>query len=269
MSEYLLETRKFSISMDNISILQSLSFTVRAGECIALIGSSGSGKSMMAKAILQLLPQTMTCRGEIIWKGKSFINYSEKEFRRLLGKELSLIFQNSGEALNPTMKIGCQIAEIFREHCPLISCGEVKQKISSLFEEVGLPGSIYEQYPHHLSGGMQQRVCIAMALALSPSLLIADEPTTALDPILQKQILHLLQALQKKRSMSILFITHDLRLITHFCTRALILDKGEIVESATVKDLITNPKHPVTKKLIQSIPKLPQDFPVTTLVPTS
>ena len=115
---------------------------------------------------------------------------------------------------------------------------------------------------------MQQRVCIAMALAMSPSLLIADEPTTALDPILQKQILHLLEALQKNRSMSILFITHDLRLITKFCSRALILDKGEIVESASVRDLFTSPKHPVPKKLIQSIPKLPKDFPVTTLVTT-
>ena len=139
-------------------------------------------------------------------------------------RDSSIIFQNSGESLNPTMKIGCQIAEIFREHCPLVSNAEVRQKITSLLEEVGLPLSIYEKYPHHLSGGMQQRVCIAMALAMSPSLLIADEPTTALDPILQKQILHLLEALQKNRSMSILFITHDLRLITKFCSRALILD---------------------------------------------
>ena len=247
MSEYLLETRNVSVSIDNKAILQSVSFTLQAGECIALIGSSGSGKSMMAKVIVQLLPQTATSLGEIIWKGKAIRNYSEKEFRGLLGKEISIIFQNSGESLNPTMKIGCQIAEIFREHCPLVSNAEVRQKITSLLEEVGLPLSIYEKYPHHLSGGMQQRVCIAMALAMSPSLLIADEPTTALDPILQKQILHLLEALQKNRSMSILFITHDLRLITKFCSRALILDKGEIVESASVRDLFTSPKHPVPK----------------------
>lgn len=268
MNEYLLETRKLSISIDNRPILRSISFAMQDGECIALIGSSGSGKSMMAKAILQLLPQSATCLGEIRWKGKSMRNYSESQFRSFLGKEISIIFQNSGEALNPTMKIGCQIAEIFEEHSPLVSHAEVRQKITSLLEEVGLPLSIYGQYPHHLSGGMQQRVCIAMALAMSPRLLIADEPTTALDPILQKQILHLLHRLQKTRSMSILFITHDLRLITHFCSRALILHKGEIVESAPVRELFTSPKHAVTKKLIQSIPQLPKDLPVTTLVTT-
>lgn len=268
MNKYLLETSRFSISIDNKPILQSISLALEAGECVALIGSSGSGKSMIAKAILQLLPEKAVCLGEISWKGKSFRNYSKKQFRSLLGKEISIIFQNSGEALNPTMKIGCQIAEIFREHIPLASNAQVREKISSLLEEVGLPLSVYEQYPHHLSGGMQQRVCIAMALAISPSLLIADEPTTALDPILQKQILHLLHKLQKNRSMSILFITHDLRLITNFCSRALILDKGEIVESATVRDLLTSPKHPITKKLIESIPKLPKDFPATTLVRT-
>lgn len=268
MSEYLLETRKFSVSIDNRSILQSISFGMQVGECIALIGSSGSGKSMMAKAILQLLPQAAMCLGEIMWKDKSIRNYSKRQFRGLLGKEISIIFQNAGEALNPTMKIGCQIAEIFREHTPFVSNARVRQKITSLLEEVALPLSIYGRYPHHLSGGMQQRVCIAMALAMSPSLLIADEPTTSLDPILQKQILHLLQEMQKNRSMSILFITHDLRLITNFCSRALILHKGEIVESATVRDLFTSPKHPITKKLIQSIPKLPKDLPVTTLVAT-
>ena len=142
MSEYLLETRNVSVSIDNKAILQSVSFTLQAGECIALIGSSGSGKSMMAKVIVQLLPQTATSLGEIIWKGKAIRNYSEKEFRGLLGKEISIIFQNSGESLNPTMKIGCQIAEIFREHCPLVSNAEVRQKITSLLEEVGLPLSL-------------------------------------------------------------------------------------------------------------------------------
>lgn len=268
MNKYLLETRRFSIHIDNKPILQSVSFAMRDGECIALIGSSGSGKSIMAKAIVQLLPQSATSFGEIRWKGKSMKDYSEKQFRSLLGKEISIVFQNSGEALNPTMKIGCQMAEIFREHSPTVSNSEVRQKITSVLEEVGLPLSIYGQYPHHLSGGMQQRVCIAMALAMSPRLLIADEPTTALDPILQKQILRLLQTLQKNRSMGILFITHDLRLITHFCSRALILHKGEIVETAAVRELFTSPKHPVTKRLIQSIPQLPKDFPVTTLVTT-
>lgn len=266
MNQYLLEARNFSINIENIPILQSISFAIQYGECIALIGSSGSGKSMMAKAILQLLPQAATSIGEIRWRGKSIRNYSEREFRSFLGKEISIIFQNSGEALNPTMKIGSQIAEIFREHSPLVSNDEVRQKITSLLQEVGLPLSIYGQYPHHLSGGMQQRVCIAMALAMSPRLLIADEPTTALDPILQKQILHLLQALQKKRSMSILFITHDLRLITRFCSRALILHQGEIIECASVRELFTSPKHPVTKKMIQSIPKLPKESTLTTLV---
>lgn len=266
MNTYLLEIRDLTVTLGDSSILQSISCTIEPGECIALIGPSGSGKSITAKALLQLLPRSTHYSGEIFWKGQSIINYSEKQLRSIRGKEIAIIFQNSGSALNPTMKIGSQIAEIFREHDP--SLLEVRQKIVELLNEVGLSESVYEQYPHHLSGGMQQRVCIAMALAMSPELLIADEPTTALDPILQKQILCLLQQLQKKRSMSILFITHDLRLITRFCSRVLIIDRGKIVESAAVRDLLANPIHPVTKKLIHSIPTMPKEIPVETVVTT-
>lgn len=268
MNTYLLETRGLTVTLGDSPILQSISFTIEPGECVALIGSSGSGKSITAKALLQLLPRSTTYSGEILWKGQSIINYSEKQFRSIRGKEIAIIFQNSGSALNPTMKISDQIAEIFREHDPSLLNRQVHQKILELLEEVGLSSSVYGQYPHHLSGGMQQRVCIAMALAMSPELLIADEPTTALDPILQKQILCLLQQLQKKRSMSILFITHDLRLITRFCSRALIIDKGEIVESSTIRDLFANPSHPVTKKLIQSIPSMPKQIPAETVTTT-
>lgn len=268
MNTYLLETRDLTVTFGDLSILQSISFTIEPGECIALIGASGSGKSLTAKALLQLLPSSTNYSGEILWKGQSIINYSEKQFRSIRGKEIAIIFQNSGSALNPTMKIGCQIAEICREHNPSLLDRQVRQKILELLNEVGLSVSVYEQYPHHLSGGMQQRACIAIALAMSPELLIADEPTTALDPILQKQILCLLEQLQKNRSMSILFITHDLRLITRFCSRALIIDKGKIVESAAVRDLFANPSHPVTKKLIQSIPEMPKQIPAETVVTT-
>lgn len=268
MNALLLETRHLSVTINDAPILESISFSIEPGECIALIGPSGSGKSIMAKAILQLLPKNTKYSGEILWKNQSISTYSQKEFRSIRGKEISLIFQNSGSALNPTMKIGCQIAEIFREHAAILLEGQIQQRIGELLNEVGLSKSICRQYPHQLSGGMQQRVCIAMALAMSPQLLIADEPTTALDPILQKQILCLLQQLQKNRSMSILFITHDLRLITKFCTRALIIDRGKIVESATVEALFSRPNHPVTKKLIQSIPTLPKQSDKATVTTT-
>lgn len=258
MNTLLLETRHLSVTINEVPILQSISFFIKPGECIALIGPSGSGKSLMAKAILQLLPKNTRYSGEVLWKNQSISTYTERRFRSILGKEISLIFQNSGSSLNPTMKIGCQIAEIFREHATVLLEEQIEQKIEELLNEVGLSKSICQQYPHQLSGGMQQRVCIAMAIAMSPQLLIADEPTTALDPILQKQILSLLQQLQKNKSMSILFITHDLRLITKFCSRALIIDRGEIVESATVEALFSHPSHPVTRKLIQSIPSLPK-----------
>lgn len=265
MNTYLLETRDLTVTINDVAILQSISFTIEAGECIALIGPSGSGKSITAQALLQLLPSTTKYSGEILWKNQSIMSYSEKQFRSIRGKEIAVIFQNSGSALNSTMKIGCQIAEIFREHAPVLLQEQIREKIIELLEEVGLSELVYGQYPHHLSGGMQQRVCIAMALAMSPELLIADEPTTALDPILQKQILCLLQELQKNRSMSILFITHDLRLITRFCSRALIIDKGQIVESSTVDELFSNPSHPITKKLIQSIPTILRKTPSETV----
>lgn len=258
MTSFLLQTRDLCVTINDVPILQSVSFSIEPGESIALIGPSGSGKSVMARTLLQLLPKTTQYTGEIVWKNISFSSYSPEEFRSIRGKEISIIFQNSGSALNPTMKIGYQIAEVFKEHAPFLSQEQIKHKIRELLYEVGLTQSIYTQYPHQLSGGMQQRVGIAIALAMSPQLLIADEPTTALDPILQKQILCLLQQLQKKRSMSILFITHDLRLITQFCSRALIIDKGQIVESSTVEDLFLHPRHPVTKKLIHSIPALPK-----------
>lgn len=264
----LLEMRDLSVTVNDTPILQSISFFIEPGECIALIGPSGSGKSMMAKAILRLLPKNTKYSGEIFWKNQPISTYSEKEFRSIRGKEISLIFQNSGSALNPTMKIGCQIAEIFREHATFLSEQQLQQKVEELLKEVGLSKTIARQYPHQLSGGMQQRACIAMALAMSPQLLIADEPTTALDPLLQKQILSLLQHLQQKRSMSILFITHDLRLITKFCSRALIIDRGKIVESASVEDLFSQPNHPLTRKLIQCIPKLPKERNKTTVTTT-
>lgn len=268
MNTLLLEMRHLSVTINEAPILQSISFFIEPGECIALIGPSGSGKSIMAKAILQLLPKNTRYSGEILWKNESISTYSENQFRSIRGKEISLIFQNSASALNPTMRIGCQIAEIFRAHATVLLEEQIEEKIGELLNEVGLSKSICREYPHQLSGGMQQRVCIAMALAMSPQLLIADEPTTALDPILQKQILSLLQQLQKKRSMSILFITHDLRLITKFCSRALIIDKGKIVESATVEALFSHPNHPVTRELIQSIPILPKQSDKATVTTT-
>jgi len=241
-----------------------VSFDLYPGETLGIVGESGCGKSVLAKTITGLLPKRTTKieSGEILYKGEDLLQKCEVEMRAIRGKEISMIFQDSMTSLNPTMKIGKQIGEGYRLHHPKATNEEVYTRVIELLTQVGIPQPEirYHQYPHELSGGMRQRVMIAIAVIAKPHILIADEPTTALDVTIQAQILELLKGIQRESNMSIIFITHDFSIVSNFCDRVLVMYAGEIIEMATVDQLFKSPKHPYTKRLLRSIPRL--DTPI-------
>ncbi|SDM56807.1 ABC transporter ATP-binding protein [Sediminibacillus halophilus] len=241
------------------TVITGIDFEVNHGEIVGLVGESGSGKSVTSLSIMQLLHDTPgeIIDGEIIYKGEDLLKLSEKKMRQYRGNELSMIFQEPMTSLNPVMKIGKQIIETISLHLNM-SGQKAKQHAVSMLESVGIPRAkdIMNEYPHQLSGGMRQRVMIAMQISCNPSLLIADEPTTALDVTIQAQILDLLKDIQEKTNMGILMITHDLGVVAEICDRVIVMYAGRIVEQATVKEIFNNPKHPYTKGLIDSIPKI-------------
>ncbi len=240
--------------------IRGVSFEIYPEEIIGIVGESGSGKSVMVKSILKLFsgPSSKLTNGLIEYEGENLLKLSEQRLQKIRGKEIGMIFQDPMTALNPTMKIGHQITESLLQHKIHTSRSHAKIEALRLLSSVGIPDakSRFSQYPHELSGGLRQRVMIAMALAPSPKILIADEPTTALDVTIQAQILDLLKSLQKQTKNSIVFITHDLSIVANLCTRVLVMYAGEIVENANVYDLFKNPKHPYTKKLLESIPRV-------------
>lgn len=243
-----------------IRAVRGVSFELKPGETLGIVGESGCGKSIMAKSITGLLPRlTATIdSGEILYKNQDLLQLSEKKMRSIRGKEISMIFQDPMTSLNPTMKIGRQIGEGYRLHHPKATQEEVYTRVIELLKQVGIPQAEarYNQYPHELSGGMRQRVMIAIAMIAKPHILIADEPTTALDVTIQAQILELLKSIQKKENMSIILITHDFSIVSNFCDRVLVMYAGEIIEQATVDQLFKSPKHPYTRRLLHSIPRL-------------
>ncbi len=244
------ESKKFAV--------KNLSLTLKKGESLGIVGESGSGKSVTSLAVMQLLPpQAVVESGKIEFDGKDLLKLSFDEIRKIRGKRISMIFQEPMTALNPVIKCGKQVAEIIKIHTSLNN-EEVKNKVIELFEKVKLPRPVklYHSYPHQLSGGQKQRVMIAMALANKPDIIIADEPTTALDVTVQKEILLLLKELQKDYGMSLIFITHDLGVVAEITDNIAVMYKGEIVEQGTVKDIFTNPAHPYTKGLIACRPPL-------------
>jgi oligopeptide transport system ATP-binding protein len=247
-----------------IHAVRNVSFDLGEGEVLGVVGESGSGKSIMAKTIMQLLPRftSEVISGSILYKEEDLLQKSEKNLRSIRGKEISMIFQDPMTSLNPTMKIGKQIGEGYKLHHPHATKEVVYTEVIKLLNQVGIPQAEarYSQYPHELSGGMRQRVMIAIAIIAKPRILIADEPTTALDVTIQAQILELLKEIQKKEQMSILFITHDFSIISSFCDRVLVMYAGEIIEVATVEQLFTAPKHPYTQSLFAAIPRL--DTPI-------
>ncbi len=243
--------------------VQGVSFSIKKGEIIALVGETGSGKSAIAKSLLRLLPkETTKLNGEIFFEGVNLLQLREKQMQLVRGKEISMIFQDPMSSLNPTMKIGKQILESYLKLHPKTSKKAAESLVTKLLNEIGVTGASHriKEYPHTLSGGMRQRVMIAMALITNPKLLIADEPTTALDVTIQAQVLSLIKSAQKKTEMSILLITHDLSIVAGFCDRVLVMQQGKIVESGSVEEIFYEPKHPYTKQLIEKTPKLDRQF---------
>ena len=241
------------------TVIKNISYVLYPNEILGIVGESGSGKSVSSLAVLGLLPEKIARidSGKITFGGKDITRLTSKEFRKIRGKEISMIFQEPMSSLNPSLKCGYQVEEILFEHTNL-SKKEVKAEVLSLFEKVKLPNpeKIYNSYPHQISGGQKQRVMIAMAIACKPNILIADEPTTALDVTVQKEIIKLLKDLQQETGMSIIFISHDLALVSEIANRVLVMYKGEIVEQGETKAIFHNPKQTYTKALIASRPSL-------------
>jgi len=238
-------------------IIKNISFDIKANEIVAVVGESGSGKSISSLALMGLLPKQISkiTSGSILFKDKNLVGLPEKEFQTLRGKDIAMIFQEPMSSLNPSMRCGKQVEEILKQHFKL-SATELTSEVINLFEKVKLPNPerILKAYPHEISGGQKQRVMIAMAIACKPKLLIADEPTTALDVTVQKEILELLKDIQTETEMSVLFISHDLSLVSELADRVLVMYQGQIVEQGTTKDIFHLPKHTYTKALIAARP---------------
>lgn len=261
MSEYLVDIEHEKLSFftpaGEVKALNDVTLQMKEGEVLGIVGESGSGKSVTAYSIMGLTADNgKIIDGSVIFNGHQIDQLSEKELRTIRGKEVSLIFQDPMTSLNPVYTIGNQIREAIRLHTDKKG-DEVKARAEELLTLVGInePKKRLKQYPHELSGGMRQRVVIAMALACEPKLLIADEPTTALDVTIQAQILELMQDLQKKLKMGIIMITHDLGVVASMCDHIAVMYAGEIVEYGTADDIFYEPKHEYTKGLIRSIPK--------------
>ncbi|MGR3973174.1 MAG: ABC transporter ATP-binding protein [Candidatus Rhabdochlamydia sp.] len=257
----ILDIKQLEISIENPGhpwkVIRNVSFSLNEGEKLGIVGESGSGKTVLVRSIIKLLPQGISISsGEIKYNGKMLSSMSEKQLQTVRGKEIGMVFQDPLTFLNPTVKIGKQIIEGFKLHFPLASKAQVKTKLLELMYQVRIPQPELRlhQYPHELSGGLRQRVLIAIALSASPQLLIADEPTTALDVTVQAQILQLLSELQTNQST--ILITHDLSIVASFCDRVIVMYAGEIVEEAPMQELFANPSHPYTQQLLKAIPTL-------------
>jgi oligopeptide/dipeptide ABC transporter ATP-binding protein len=240
------------------AILDDVHFSVHQGETLAVVGESGCGKSMTALSIMGLLPRSVQiASGNVRLSGKSLIGLSRKEIDQVRGKEIAMIFQEPMTSLNPSFTIGAQLAEVLKLHTPY-QPKERKERVLELLDQVGIPDpqGKFNAYPHELSGGMRQRVMIAMALACNPKVLIADEPTTALDVTIQAQVLDLLSKLQGQYQMAVMLITHDLGVVAETSKRVVVMYAGQVIEEADVEDLFEAPLHPYTRGLMQSAPRL-------------
>ena len=245
----LLHVKNLSLSIAERQLVKRVSFTINPGECLGLVGESGCGKTLLAQSIL--LPKACVDEGEILFQGENLLAKTAPELRKIRGGKIGMIFQEPMTSLNPLMTVGDQIIETLQIHKRL-SKKEARQEAKALLASVGISESQLriQQYPFEFSGGMQQRVMIAMAIACKPLLLIADEPTTALDVTLQAEILHLLAELQKEMGLGILFISHDLGVVAKLCKRVLVMHKGSIVEEGVTSQIFESPAHPYTQQLL-------------------
>ena len=253
MKKKVLEVKDLRINFKTyagvVQAVRGVNFELYEGETLAIVGESGSGKSVTSNALMKLIPQPpgVYAGGQILFDKKDIIPLSDKEMQAVRGNDIAMIFQDPMTALNPTMRIGFQITEVILKHTK-VSKAEAKARAIELLDQVGIPfpEKRFRAYPHELSGGMRQRIVIAIALAADPKLLIADEPTTALDVTIQAQILELMKEIQKKSNTSIIFITHDLGVVANIADRVAVMYAGQIVEYGSVNEVFYNPKHPYT-----------------------
>ena len=251
----------FHVHGGEVQAVRGFDLEMKRGESVAIVGESGSGKSVTAQSILRLIPTPpgIVKKGSISFMGQELLTKSEKEMEAIRGKEIGMIFQDPMTSLNPTLTVGRQISEVLIKHQKL-SGSEAVKRSAELLTLVGIPNaeSRVHEYPHQFSGGMRQRVMIAISLACDPALLIADEPTTALDVTIQAQIMQLMKDLQKKTGTSIILITHDLGIVADMCDRVIVMYAGKVVETGTKHEIFRNPQHPYTKGLLRSLPRLDQ-----------
>jgi peptide/nickel transport system ATP-binding protein len=261
----LLEVRNLSVTFGQKQVVDSISFTLAPGQTLGLVGESGSGKSATSLALLRLLPPSARITGDILFDSRSTLTLPEPQMRAIRGSAIAMIFQEPMTALNPVMRIGTQIAEALVAHHPKLPRATVRDRVLAAMHEVGLPApeTRLRDFPHQFSGGQRQRILIAMALINRPRLLIADEPTTALDVTVQAQILTLLSDLRRTHNLAMLFISHDLAVVAQACgqpgDRVAVMQHGRLVESAATADLFHSPQHPYTRRLLASAPTMQTD----------
>lgn len=264
--ENLLEVDDLHVSFNTyageVKAVRGISFAIEKGESVAIVGESGCGKSVTADSVLGLLPTPPgeIKNGQVLFQGEDLFKKTDKEMEGIRGHDIGAVFQDPLTSLNPTMKIGVQIAEVLLKQGKH-SKSDIKNKAIDLLRQVGIPmpEKRFHQYPHQFSGGMRQRVMIAIALSCAPKLLIADEPTTALDVTVQAQVMELINDLQKKYNTAMMLITHDMGVVAETCDRVIVMYAGEIVETGKVKEIFNSPKHPYTQALLRSIPKIDSD----------
>jgi oligopeptide transport system ATP-binding protein len=245
-----------------VKAVNNVSFNLREGETLGIVGESGSGKSVTALSIMRLIPWPpgKTVSGQILYRGEDLLKYSSEEMRHIRGKEIAMIFQDPMTSLNPVLTISKQIGESLQLHLNMTGT-QARKRTAELLKMVGIPSAEQrlDSYPHQFSGGMRQRVMIAMALSCNPKLLIADEPTTALDVTIQAQILDLIRRLKSEFNTAVIFITHDLGVVAGLCDRVIVMYGGRIMEEATTHDLYKDPRHPYTLGLLKSVPRLDEE----------
>ncbi|WP_445487587.1 ABC transporter ATP-binding protein [Niallia sp. 03133] len=256
----MLEIKNLRVDFDSrrgkIEALKNINLTIKKGEIVGIVGESGSGKSITAFSILGLLEKNAQIpNGEITYMGQNLLALKKKELQAIRGKKIAMIFQEPMTALHPTMKVGKQLAEVLKRHRRISNKEAYRLAIEALKDvHIHHPEQVAKQYPFELSGGMRQRIVIALAMAAPPELLIADEPTTALDVTIQHEILQLIQELNEKKGTAVLFITHDLGVVAQICDRTIVMYAGEMIESGKTKEVLSQPQHPYTKALIEALP---------------